>query len=76
MLYLSSHCSTKEKKVKNVVRTALGDKVGRIHMKRQNLDKIGGKRMAALRNQGDGEKGKKRDLIERAETKAKRARTA
>ena len=37
------------KKVKNIKRTSLGDKVGRIHMKPQHLDKMGGRRVTALR---------------------------
>lgn len=36
-------------KVKNVKENILGDKMGRIHMKKQNLDAIGGKRVKALR---------------------------
>jgi len=38
-----------EKVKKNVTKSALGDNVGRLHMKRQNLDKMGGKRTTALR---------------------------
>lgn len=37
-------------KVKNISRTDKGDKVARIHMKKQNLDSMGGRRMKALRN--------------------------
>lgn len=37
-------------KVKNIKRTSLGDKLGRIHMKRQNLDNMGVRRVDALRN--------------------------
>lgn len=37
-------------KVKNIKRSALGDKLGRIHMKPQNLDNMGGRRVDALRN--------------------------
>lgn len=36
--------------VKNVKRTLLGEKMGRIHMNPQNLDKMGGRRVSALRN--------------------------
>ncbi len=36
--------------MKNINRSDKGDKVGRIHMKRQNLDEIGGRRSVALRN--------------------------
>lgn len=43
--------SAKEKKVKNISKTSLGDKVGRIHMQRQNLDKMGGRRSTALRGE-------------------------
>jgi len=37
-------------KVKNITRNALGDKVGRIHMKPQDLDNMQVKRMKALRS--------------------------
>ena len=40
----------KQVKVKNVKYTALGEKVGRIHMKKQNLDEMGGRRVTALRD--------------------------
>jgi hypothetical protein len=36
---------------KNIKRTALGEKVGRLHMKKQNLDKMKVRRVDALRNQ-------------------------
>lgn len=36
--------------MKNIKKTSLGDKVGRIHMKKQNLDARGGKLVSALRN--------------------------
>lgn len=39
----------KPTKVKNVTSNAFGDKVGQIHMKKQNLDKMGGRRSTALR---------------------------
>jgi ribosome production factor 2 len=39
-----------EKKQKNVNKTVLGDKIGRVHMKKQQLDKMGGKRAPALRD--------------------------
>ena len=42
--------STKQVKVKNIKYTALGEKVGRIHMKKQNLDEMGGRRVTALRD--------------------------
>jgi hypothetical protein len=40
---------------KNIKRTALGEKVGRIHMKKQNLDKMKVRRVDALRNQRQDE---------------------
>ena len=40
----------KPAKVKNIKRSAIGDKLGRIHMKPQNLDAMGGRRVDALRN--------------------------
>jgi ribosome production factor 2 len=48
-----------EKKVKNIARNSLGDKVGTIHMKRQNLDRLSSRtrRVTALR---DG----KRELVD------------
>lgn len=41
--------SVKKAKVKNVKQSLLGEKVGRIHMKKQDLDKMGGKRVSTLR---------------------------
>lgn len=39
------------KKLKNITHSSLmGDKVGRIHMKKQNLDKMNVRRVSALRN--------------------------
>jgi len=40
----------KKAKVKNVKESSLGEKIGRIHMKKQDLDKMGGKRVTALRS--------------------------
>lgn len=40
----------KDTKVKNISKTSRGDKVGRLHMKKQNLDKMGGRRVTALRD--------------------------
>lgn len=37
-------------KVKNITKNNMGDKIGRIHMKKQNIDKMGGKRVSVLRN--------------------------
>lgn len=37
-------------KVKNITRTSLGDKVGRVHMKKQDLDNMKSRRVTALRN--------------------------
>lgn len=42
--------AAKVKKVKNISRTSLGDKVGRIHMKKQNLEKMAVRRISVLRN--------------------------
>ena len=42
----------KPKKVKNVKRNEVGDKLGRIHMEKQNLDKMNSRRVTALRNGG------------------------
>lgn len=49
-LLIVIYCSTKPAKVKNIKRSSLGDKLGRIHMKPQNLDNMGGRRVDALRN--------------------------
>jgi ribosome production factor 2 len=38
------------KKVKNISASSLGDKLGRIHMKKQDLDNMGTRRVSALRN--------------------------
>jgi len=50
---------TAPKKVKNVVKTALGEKIGRIHMKKQDLDTMNSRRVTALRNGGSGAGGTK-----------------
>eukprot|EP01041_Mallomonas_annulata_P001919 gene1919-3727_t len=39
----------KKPKVKNISETTLGEKVGRLHLERQNLDKMEGRKVAALR---------------------------
>ena len=44
--------------MKNIKRTSLGDKVGRIHMKPQHLDKMGGRRVNALRG------GRRKDSVD------------
>lgn len=46
-------CRITPKKVKNIQRTSIGDKIGRIHMKPQNLDASVGKRISVLRNSGN-----------------------
>jgi ribosome production factor 2 len=63
----------KPTKVKNISRTPMGDKVGRIHVKKQNFDKMGGRRVTALREkrgmdddgglEADANKGGKRRRI-------------
>lgn len=42
----------KPRKVKNISRNDMGDKLGRIHMEKQNLDKMNTRRVTALRNGG------------------------
>mmetsp|Transcript_34622 Transcript_34622/g.35308 ORF Transcript_34622/g.35308 Transcript_34622/m.35308 type:complete len:335 (+) Transcript_34622:102-1106(+) len=42
--------TAKKPKVKNIRESSMGDKIGRIHMMPQNLDKMGTRRMSALRN--------------------------
>lgn len=49
-IFLPYVCRSEPPKVKNVSRTMLGEKLGRIHMKPQDLDRRGGKKMRALRN--------------------------
>jgi hypothetical protein len=44
--------SVKPPKVKNISASSLGDKVGRIHMKKQNLDKMDARRVSALTGRG------------------------
>lgn len=41
--------SVKPQKIKNITKTVLGETIGRIHMKRQNFDRVGGRKVAALR---------------------------
>ena len=41
-------------KVKNISNTTMGEKVGRLHLKRQNFEKIGGRRVSALRGSRRG----------------------
>jgi ribosome production factor 2 len=40
----------KPTKVKNITSNNFGDKIGQIHMKKQNLDRMGGRRSTALRS--------------------------
>jgi ribosome production factor 2 len=62
----------KAPKIKNITKTVLGETVGRIHMKKQNLEKVAsGRRIAALRVKrpidatsefGDNKGGKRRKV--------------
>ncbi|RYH05114.1 hypothetical protein EON65_45630 [archaeon] len=61
-----------QSKVKNVSRTDMGDKIGRIHMKKQNLDSMGGRRIKALRNNKRGRDEEGEGAVE----KPKRSRSA
>lgn len=56
MLMRSSARRPEQMKVKNIHESIVGDKMGRIHMKKQNLDALGGKRIKALRNGGRADK--------------------
>jgi ribosome production factor 2 len=62
---LFAFCSLTAPKVKNIEKSIKGDKLGRIHMKKQNLDSMGGRRMDALRKnkrsreENDGSSNKK-----------------
>jgi hypothetical protein len=49
MFYFSLRATTK--KVKNINHIK-GDKIGRIHVEKQNLDQMGGRRVTALRDKG------------------------
>lgn len=49
------------KKVKNVSMTGMGDKVGRIHMKKQDLNSMGGRHMKVLRSTSSDRKKRQRD---------------
>jgi hypothetical protein len=53
LVYIYACCRITPKKVKNIQRTSVGDKIGRIHMKPQNLDASVGKRISVLRNSGN-----------------------
>lgn len=68
----------KVKKVKNISVTSMGDKVGRIHVKKQDFASMGGRRVAALRN--GGSKKRSRDdepaIIEEDDRSSKRGRTS
>lgn len=55
-IYISVCCRITPKKVKNIQRTSIGDKIGRIHMKPQNLDASVGKRISVLRNSGSNKR--------------------
>jgi hypothetical protein len=65
------YCSDKPRKVKNVREGVLGERLGRLHVKRQDLDNMGTRQVAALREkrsssgegQGGGDAGKKRRRI-------------
>jgi ribosome production factor 2 len=43
------HNREKARKVKNVMEGLLGEKVGRLHLKRQDLDNMGTRKVSALR---------------------------
>jgi hypothetical protein len=68
-------CRAVTAKVKNISKTIMGDKAGRIHMEHQNLDKMNSRRATALR----GERHTKRDLENspgEVQSKPKRSRSA
>jgi ribosome production factor 2 len=50
----------KVKKKKNISRNALGDKLGQVHMERQDFDKMNVRRVKALRNGGSRSIGEKK----------------
>lgn len=45
----SNSLSVKPPKIKNITKTVLGETIGRLHMKKQNFDRVGGRKVAALR---------------------------
>jgi ribosome production factor 2 len=49
------------KKTKNISRTSMGDKVGRIHMKKQDLNNMGVRRMTVLRSTTGSKKRRERE---------------
>ena len=49
ILILLRGVSVKPPKIKNITKTVLGETIGRIHMKRQNFDRVAGRKVAALR---------------------------
>ena len=58
--------------MKNISKSNLGDKVGRIHMKKQNLDKMGGRKISALRK---GNKSSTEDVQNAEQVSAKKQKT-
>jgi hypothetical protein len=69
--FFSTSSSVKAPKIKNITKTVLGETVGRIHMKKQNFDKMGGRKVTALRekrtisedpNSGSNKGGKRRRI--------------
>ena len=58
--------SAKVKKVKNIEVTGMGDKVGRIHMKKQNLDTMNSRRVTALRDTRPKKRGRQSERDEPA----------
>lgn len=69
LVYIYACCRITPKKVKNIQRTSIGDKIGRIHMKPQNLDASVGKRISVLRNSGNKRSSNGADRREEASPK-------
>lgn len=80
--------TAEKKKVKNISSGIMGEKLGRIHMKKQNLDKMDTRRMKVLRDRnpkvssnsssttdGSGSGGKKRSSDGESPAASKRSKS-
>ena len=65
--------ANKKKKVKNQSSNLFGETLGRLHLEKQNLDKVGGRKSKALRKAAKLEKEEERAVIESELAKEKDA---
>ena len=56
--------ANKKKRVKNQTSNVFGETLGRLHLQKQNLDKIGGRKSKALRKAAKLEKEEEKAVIE------------